>query len=146
MNSNRKKALGLAGGIVAVIAIVALVIYLVYARSNPEANPFTLQMGQSLNADGTAVTDNGTSFSRSKTIYAIADYPDSDVTKDHTAIMAVISESTGKVVQQQEVEEDESTQQVAMELDNKNWEPGIYELTFARSGTMVGTINFSLHE
>ncbi|CAM3427877.1 MULTISPECIES: hypothetical protein [Saccharibacillus] len=146
MNAAQKKALGITGGIVAVIAIVAIVIFLVYTRSNPQANPFELQMGHTLSSDGTAITDNGTSFSRTKPIYAIADYPDTGVTKDHTAILAVISESTGQVIQQQQVEEDESTQQIKMELDNANWEPGIYELTFARSGTMVGTINFSLHQ
>ncbi|WP_172252651.1 hypothetical protein [Saccharibacillus deserti] len=146
MNAGQKKALGIIGGLVAVVAIVAVVIFLVYARSNPQQSPFGLQMGQTLNSDETGVTDSGTSFSRTKPIYAIADYPETGITRDHTAILSVISESTGEVVQQQKVEEDDSTQQIRMDLDNTNWEPGIYELTFARSGTMVGSINFSLHQ
>lgn len=146
MNVQQKKALSIAGLIAAVIAVIAIVIFLVYTRSNPQANPFQLHMGQTLNSDESGVTDNDTSFSRTQPIYAFATYPETGVTKDHTAILAVISESTGKVIQQQEVEEDESTQMIRMDLDNADWEPGIYELTFARSGTMVGTINFSLHQ
>ncbi len=146
MNTKRNQTIAIIGGSVAVVAILALVIFLVYARSTPQENPFNLQMGQTLNADETGVTDNGTSFSRSKPIYVIADYPEDGTATDHTAILSVISESSGKVIQKLQVEEDESTRQLRMDLENADWEPGIYELTFARSGTVVGTINFSLHE
>ncbi|MCQ4087089.1 hypothetical protein [Saccharibacillus sp. JS10] len=146
MNTKRNQLIAIVGGSVAVVAIIALVIFLVYARSTPQNNPFNLQMGQKLNADQTAVTDNGTSFSRTKPIYVIADYPEEGITRDHIAILSVISESSGKVVQKLEVNEDDSTKQIRMDLDNANWEPGIYEFTLARSGTMVGSINFSLHE
>ncbi|GGN91002.1 hypothetical protein [Saccharibacillus kuerlensis] len=146
MNTRQKKAIGIAAGVVAVIAIVALIIFLVIARANPQENPFGLEMGQTLNADSTGVTDNGKSFSRTKPIYAFAHYPDTDITKNQTAIMSVISESTGKVIQQQQIEENDSTEVIRMDLENVDWEPGIYELTFARSGTMIGTINFSLHQ
>lgn len=146
MNTKRNQMIAIIGGSVAVVAILALVIFLVYARSTPQENPFNLQMGQTLNADETGVTDNATSFSRTQPIYVIADYPDDGVTLDHIAILSVISESSGQVIQKMEVNEDESTKQLHMDLENADWEPGIYELTFARSGTMVGTINFSLHE
>ncbi len=146
MNAKKNQTLIVAGGIVVAVLIAALVVFLVYARSAPAENPFRLQMGQTLNEDGSGVTDNGTSFSRSKPIHVIASYPDSGVKLDHTAILSVISESSGQVVQKTEIDEDASTKQVRLDLDNAKWEPGIYEVTFARSGTMVGTINFSLHE
>ncbi|MDO3410807.1 hypothetical protein QWJ34_13625 [Saccharibacillus sp. CPCC 101409] len=146
MNSNQKKMLGIAGGIVGVAAVVALIVFLVVVRSNPPQNPFSVQLGQERSVDGIGVTDDGTSFSRAKPLYAFAIYPESGVTKDHTALLSVISESTGRVVQQEKVEEDESLTQVEMTLDCADWEPGIYELTFARSGTMVQSISFSLHK
>ncbi|MDO3409809.1 hypothetical protein QWJ34_08540 [Saccharibacillus sp. CPCC 101409] len=109
---------------------------------------FELQVGQTRRDDLPGVLDGGrASYRKNKRLFAVVVYPDPDqVELNRKARVYVTEDSSGKVVQEHPIAEHGDLAAEEIPLNNSDWEPGRYTVSFERGGQLIAQKKIVLAE